>query len=111
MTRYMPAVALAVAVLAVPAAACDVEEMNRHMNAVCLAALDPAREAIGAVLPHATDAERVLVARSLARAAIACDTGDPREGAAAASLLSRLAGRIEARAGLDLPLPSLAALR
>ena len=30
MTRCMPAVALAVAVLAVPAAACDVEEMNRR---------------------------------------------------------------------------------
>jgi acyl-CoA reductase-like NAD-dependent aldehyde dehydrogenase len=110
MLPRLSAAALAAAFcLPLPALACDAEEMNRHLNAVCHAALSPARQAIGDVLSHATEAERALIARALSRAEAACDTGDPRDGAAAAALLARLAGRIEARAGLALPLPDLAA--
>lgn len=109
MAPRLAAAALAAALL-LPASgiACDAEEMNRHLNAVCHAALSPARAAIEGVAAHATEAERALIARALARADVACDTGDPRDGAAIAALLSRLAGRIEARAGIAAPLPELA---
>ncbi|MBR0676570.1 hypothetical protein GXW77_10330, partial [Roseomonas alkaliterrae] len=42
--------------------------------------------------------------RALARATEACATGDPAIGAAEAARIARLAGRIEARAGIADPI-------
>jgi hypothetical protein len=103
MRTMLPALALGVALLGGPAGACDPEAMSAHLSAVCDAALDPARMAIDAALPHATDAERVLIARHLAAAAEACEIGDPEAGAHVAATLARYAGRIEGRAGIQTP--------
>lgn len=82
------------------ARACDPEALDAYLSAVCDAALAPARAALEAALPHATEAERAAAERALAAASSACDTGDPQQGARLAAALSRLAGRIEGRAGL-----------
>lgn len=109
MRTMLPAFALGATLLAGPAGACDPEAMSAHLSAVCDAALSSARVAIEAALPHATEAERALIARHLAAAAEACEVGDPEVGARLASTLARFAGRIEGRAGLDSAL--LASLR
>lgn len=101
--RWMVGAGLAGAVAA-PALACDPHEMNEQLTAVCEAALaEPAMllEALGAV---ATDAERAAVARGLAVAREACAQGDPVSGAREAARLARLAGRLEARAGIAEPI-------
>lgn len=84
--------------LVAPALACDPEEMNEQLNAVCAAALAETVPAAEAILPHATAAEHTRLERSLARAREACATGDPVFGAQEAARLARLVGRIEARA-------------
>ena len=103
-TAIVPAPALAAftaaLLLARPLGACEPEALNAHLTAVCQAALTPAETALGAVLPHATAAERAAAERHLALAREACDSGDPEEGARTAARLSRLAGRIEGRAGI-----------
>ncbi|WP_439578659.1 hypothetical protein [Elioraea sp.] len=109
MRMTLPALALGAALLAGPAGACDPEAMSAHLSAICDAALAPARAAIEAALPHATAAERALIARHLAAATEACEIGDPESGARLAGTLARFAGRIEGRAGLDSAL--LASLR
>ena len=96
----LAAVGAALAV-AGPAGACDPEAMNEQLTAVCDAALRPAEAALEVALPHATVAERALVAHHLAAAREACTTGDPQAGVRTATQLARLAGRIEGRAGLD----------
>jgi hypothetical protein len=107
---HAPALALA-ALIATPAIACDAEAMNHHLTAVCDAAQRPARDAVRAANPHATEAERAAMARALAAVAAACETGDPEIGARQAAALARAAGFIEARGGGLSPLAQLAALR
>ena len=87
-----------------PARACDTEAMSAELTAVCSAALRPAAETARAVRGAASAAEAAALDRALARAAEACATGDPALGAAEASRIARLAGRIEARAGLTDPI-------
>jgi hypothetical protein len=97
--------------LARPLGACEPEALNAHLTAVCQAALTPAEAALAAALPQATPAERAAAERHLALAHEACDSGDPEEGGRTAARLSRLAGRIEGRAGVyGLPGLDLAAL-
>lgn len=88
--------------IAAPALACDPEEMNAQLTAVCEAALAEAVAAVEAALPHVREAERVRIDHALAEARDACTTGDPVLGAREAARLARLAGRIEARAGSPL---------
>jgi hypothetical protein len=107
---HAPALALA-AFLATPAIACDPEAMSQHLTAVCDAAQRPARDAVEAATPYATEAERAAMARALATIAAACETGDPEIGARQAAALARAAGFIEARGGGLSPLAQLAALR
>jgi hypothetical protein len=107
---HAPALALA-ALIATPAIACDPEAMNQHLTAVCDAAQRPARDAVQAATPHATEAERAAMAGALTAIAAACDTGDPEIGARQAAALARAAGFIEARGGGLSPLAQLAALR
>ena len=102
-TLILAGLGLAALAAAGPAGACDPEAMSEQLTAVCSAALAPAEEALGAALPHASAEERALVARHLAAARDACATGDPQAGARTAVLLTRLAGRIEGRVGLDGP--------
>ncbi len=90
--------------LVAPALACDPEEMNEQLNAVCWAALAATAPAAEAALPFATAVERIRLERSLARAREACATGDPVFGAEEAARLARLVGRIEARAGGNDPI-------
>lgn len=90
--------------LAAPALACDAEEMNRELTAVCEAALAEPAAPLAGLHGHATEAERALIDRALAAARHACAEGDPVEGAAEAARLARLVGRIEARAGLAPPI-------
>ena len=106
MRRPILLAAFTAALLAAPplARACDPETMNAALTEVCGAALRPAEEAIAAALPHATAAEHGLIERHLAAARQGCAEGDPEIGARTASLLARLAGRIEGRPGLDGPL-------
>ena len=104
--RLLPLAALAslgaAATLAArPAAACDAEAMEAHLTAVCDGALEPARQALEAAMPHATPAERMAMQRALTIANSTCTTGDPVAGARIAANLARLAGRIEGRAGID----------
>jgi hypothetical protein len=99
--RLLPlAVASAAALAAKPAAACDPDAMDAHLTAVCDGALEPARLALEASLPHATPAERMALQRALTLANTTCTTGDPVAGARIAANLARIAGRIEGRAGL-----------
>jgi hypothetical protein len=101
--RFLPLAALAgaAALTARPAAACDPDAMDAHLTAVCDGALEPARAALAAALPLATDAERLAMQRALTIANATCTTGDPVAGARIAANLARLAGRIEGRAGVD----------
>ena len=100
--RLIPFAALAgaAAPAAKPAAACDPDAMDAHLTAVCDGALEPARLALEAALPHATAAERMALQRALTLANTTCTTGDPVAGARIAANLARIAGRIEGRAGL-----------
>lgn len=97
---------LAGLILAAPplARACDTEAMNAELTAVCSAALRPATSWATAMRPHATVAEAAAFDRAIAAATTACETGDPVAGAQEASRIARLAGRIEARAGLAEPI-------
>lgn len=79
----------------------DPDQVNVLLTGVCDAALTPALAALEVALPHATEAERALIGRHREAAREACATGDPEAGARTAARLARLAGRIEARAGLD----------
>jgi hypothetical protein len=103
--RLLPRAALAAgaATLLLPrrAAACDAEAMEAHLTAVCDGALEPARRALEAAMPHATAAEQMAMQRALTIANSTCTTGDPVAGARIAANLARLAGRIEGRAGID----------
>lgn len=101
--RLLPLAALigAAGIAARPAAACDPEAMDAHLTQVCDGALAPARAALEAALPHATDAERMAMQRALTIAGSTCATGDPVAGARIAANLARLAGRIEGRAGVS----------
>jgi hypothetical protein len=100
--RFLPLAALAgaAALAAKPAAACDPDAMDAHLTAVCDGALEPARLALEAALPHATPAERMALQRALTLANATCTSGDPVAGARIAANLARIAGRIEGRAGL-----------
>ena len=110
-TRALLPAAFAAFLLARPLGACEPEALNAHLTAVCQAALTPAEAAITAALPLATPAERAAIERHQALAREACDSGDPEEGTRTAARLSRLAGRIEGRAGIHgLPGLELAAL-
>jgi hypothetical protein len=102
----MRALLLAGLILAAPplARACDTEAMSAELTAVCAAALRPAVETARAVRGVASAAEGVALDRALARATEACATGDPAIGAAEAARIARLAGRIEARAGITDPI-------
>ncbi|HEY4250796.1 MAG TPA: hypothetical protein VGM87_06335 [Roseomonas sp.] len=97
---------LAALVLTAPplARACDPEELNQQLTAVCRAALAPAAAWIGALHARATAAERGAIDAALGSANEACDTGDPTAGAREAARLARLAGRIEARLGETAPI-------
>ena len=102
--RLLPLAALAAGAAALaprPAAACDPELMDAHLTAVCDGALEPAKQALEAAMPHATPAERMAMLRALTIANSTCTTGDPVAGARIAANLARLAGRIEGRAGVD----------
>jgi len=88
------------ALLARGAAACDPDAMDAHLTAVCDGALAPARAALDAALPHATQEERMAMQRALTVANGVCSTGDSVAGARVAAQLARLAGRIEGRAGI-----------
>lgn len=103
----MSGAAFLAALSAASAFACDPEEMNQHLTAVCIAALSPAQAAIATVRAQADPAEEAQIASALSRAEMACDSGDPREGVALAILLARLAGRIEARTSSPSTLRSL----
>jgi hypothetical protein len=97
--RAMMLALLGVATLAAPAArACDAEEMNRHLQAVCDGALGESAELATRLLPRA-GADSPALAAALARARLLCAEGDPVAGAAEAARLARLVGRIEARLG------------
>ncbi|WP_376088497.1 hypothetical protein ACE7GA_16225 [Roseomonas sp. CCTCC AB2023176] len=99
---FFPAAAIAAAgVLARPARACDPAEMDAYITAVANAAVEPALAALDAALPHATSAERALAERGAALARAAARDGDPKVAVRTAAALARLAGRIEARAGLS----------
>ena len=101
--RVLPLAALAAAAtaaLARPSQACDADAMDAHLTAVCDGALEPARLALAAALPHATPEESLALQRALTIAQGACTTGDPTAGARIAANLARLAGRIEGRAGV-----------
>ncbi|MBB5689510.1 hypothetical protein FHS88_001635 [Roseomonas alkaliterrae] len=97
---------LAALILTTPplARACDSEAMSAELTAVCTAALHPSAEAARAVRDAASAAEAAALDRALARATEACATGDPAIGAAEAARIARLAGRIEARAGIADPI-------
>jgi hypothetical protein len=101
--RFLPLAALAgaAALAARPAGACDADAMDAHLTAVCDGALEPARLALEAALPHATPAERMAMQRALTLANTTCSSGDPVAGARIAANLARIAGRIEGRAGLS----------
>jgi len=86
------------------ARACDPESMNAYISTVADAALAPALAALEAALPHATAEERALAERGAALARAAARDGDPKVAVRSAAALARLAGRIEARAGLSPPL-------
>lgn len=101
---------IALALIATPALACDQDAMDAHLTAVCEAALRPAEAAIADALPHAYAPEAEAIARLIAAAREGCATGDPELGGRIAVQLARIAGRIEARAGLD-PEPLLVAGR
>ena len=70
--RLLPLAALAAGAAALaprPAAACDPELMDAHLTAVCEGALEPAKQALEAAMPHATPAERMAMrVRRLAEA-------------------------------------------
>lgn len=102
----MRRILLAGLVLAVPpfARACDTEAMNAELTAVCAAALRPAASWAAAARAHATAAEAAALDRAVAAATSACETGDPAAGALEATRIARLAGRIEARAGIPEPI-------
>ena len=109
--RWMLGAGVAGAVAA-PALACDPEEMNHQLTAVCEAALTEPAALLEALHGHATESERAAIARGLAAAREACAHGDPVIGAREAARLARLAGRLEARAGLAEPIwPARAAIR
>jgi len=82
------------------AGACDPDALDTHLAEMCDGALNLARAAVEAALPHATDAERHAMQRALTVAGTVCAQGDPMDGAKIASTLVRMAGRIEGRAGL-----------
>ncbi|TQF76869.1 hypothetical protein FK498_15525 [Elioraea sp. Yellowstone] len=90
--------------IAAPAFACDPEEMNAHLTAVCEAALAEPAALLDALRGHATETERAAITRGLAAAREACAHGDPLIGAREAARLARLAGRLEARAGVAAPI-------
>jgi len=102
-TPFLAAAAL-LAVAAIPASACDPEEMNAHLSAVCRAALDPTIGWARAVREGASAAERAAIDRALTLAEDACETGDPTVGARESVRLARLVGRIEARLGVAAPI-------
>ncbi len=93
---------LAAALLLTPplaARACDTDVLNAELTRVCRAALDPVLGWLGALTPPAGEGD--AIARATEAAVEACDTGDPVIGAREAVRLARLAGQIEARAGLQ----------
>lgn len=102
----MRSILLAALVLAAPplARACDTEAMNAELTAVCTAALRPALDWAGVVRVQASVAESAALDRAIAAATTSCETGDPVAGAAEAVRIARLAGRIEARAGMNDPI-------
>ena len=101
----MRSILLAALVVAAPplARACDTEAMNAELTAVCTAALRPAMSWATTIRAHATAAEAAAIERAITTATAACETGDPAAGAAEAVRIARLAGRIEARAGMNDP--------
>ncbi len=90
--------------IAAPAFACDPEEMNSQLTGVCEAALAETAALVDALHGDATEAERAAMARGLATAREACAHGDPLIGAREAARLARLAGRVEARVGIVVPI-------
>ncbi|WP_431301769.1 hypothetical protein [Sediminicoccus sp. BL-A-41-H5] len=84
--------------LATPAIACDPDEMERAMTEVCTAATSGAAEAVEAALPLAGADEAAALQTQLITLRRVCAEGDPALAARDAARLSRLAGRIEARA-------------
>ena len=95
--RMRFAAAVGAAMLAAPLAqACDPEELNQHLTAVCEGALGEAARLAEALLPRA-GADAGLLRDAVARARYLCVEGDPVTGAAEAARLARLVGRIEAR--------------
>ena len=101
----MRSILLAALVVDAPpfARACDTEAMNAELTAVCTAALRPALSWATAIRAQATAAETAAIERAITTATAACETGDPAAGAAEAVRIARLAGRIEARAGMNDP--------
>jgi hypothetical protein len=95
--RTFAAMIAGAALLAAPASnACDPDELNHHLTAVCEGALGEAARLAEALLPRA-GAEAQLLRDALVRARFLCAEGDPVAGAAEAARLARLVGRIEAR--------------
>jgi hypothetical protein len=106
MFHSQKAFALIALLVAAPplARACDTEAMSAELTAVCRATLSPAEAWAGAVRTHANTTEAAALDRALALAREACATGDPATGALEAARIARLAGRIEARAGVAWPI-------
>jgi hypothetical protein len=105
MRATLATIALGAAIVAAPVAlACDPEEINAMLSAQCAAALDPAAALVGPLRAHALPEEGRMIDAALARARQECADGDPAVGARLAVTLARLAGRIEARAGLATPI-------
>lgn len=84
--------------LAMPAMACDPDEMERAMTEICTAATSGAAEAVEAALPLARAEEAAALQTQLTALRRVCSEGDPAVAAREAARLARLAGRIEARA-------------
>jgi hypothetical protein len=102
MRRALVVLALGAAALAAPllasspARACDPDEINALLTAVCEGALGEAARLAQALLPQAGP-DAPLLQDALVRARFLCAEGDPVAGATEAARLSRLVGRIEAR--------------
>jgi hypothetical protein len=94
---------LAASAVPMVARACDPEEINALLNAVCTAALRQAAEATASVRGIANAIENATLAEALARARDECAGGNPDAAASLAVRIARLAGRIEGRAGVADP--------
>ncbi|MCS6854078.1 MAG: hypothetical protein NZ523_04915 [Elioraea sp.] len=90
--------------LVAPAAACDLEELNAHLAAVCLAAVEETEQVALARSGEASAAEQAAIARALRRVRELCAGADPIAEAREAARLARLVGRIEGRAGITIPI-------